>query len=97
MRRETPASTNQETKKESSSMINEVAADPGRHASWIITWFALDAVVALAPPLYWAVDGIRTSVLGLPIAVLYFVAVAVFITASIVTAYLAESLLAEAG
>lgn len=76
-------------------MADEVTADPGRHASWIIAWFALDAVVALAPPLYWAVDGNRASLLGLPTAVLYFVAVAVFITASIVAAYLAESRVAE--
>ncbi len=77
-------------------MTDAVTADPGRHASWIIAWFALDAVVALAPPLYWAVDGNRTAILGLPVAVLYFIAVAVFITASIVAAYLAEADNAEA-
>ncbi len=66
-------------------------ADRGAHASWIIAWFVLDAVVALAPPFYWAVDGNRASVLGLPIAVLYFVSVAIFITCSIVAAYLAEA------
>ncbi|MFA5958192.1 hypothetical protein [Hyphomicrobium sp.] len=78
-------------------MSDQGMADPGRHASWIITWFILDAVVALAPPLYWAVDGDRTSVLGLPIAALYFVSVAIFITCSIVAAYLTEADRADAG
>ena len=71
--------------------------NPNRHAPWIIGWFILDAIVALAPPIYWAVDGNRTALLGLPAVVTYFVAVAVFITASIVVAYLAEARSGEAG
>ena len=31
-------------------------------------WFAFDAVVALAPPLYWAADGRTATVAGLPTA-----------------------------
>ncbi len=58
---------------------------------WVTAWFIVDAVVALAPPLYGAFDGDSTPILGVPAAVLYFVAVATFITASIVAAYAAEA------
>ncbi len=66
-------------------------------APWIVAWFSLDAIVALAPPLYWAVDGKTTPVIGLPAAVFYFVAVGVCISASIVAAYLAEARTGETG
>ena len=72
-------------------------APPTRRASWIAAWFALDAIVALAPPLYWAVDGKTTPVLGLPAPVFYFIAVAVFIAASIVAAYVTEERSGELG
>ncbi len=72
-------------------MPDQRTADPGKHAPRIIAWFILDAVVALAPPLYWAVDGNRASVLGVPVVVVYFISVALFITASIVAAYLLEA------
>jgi hypothetical protein len=58
---------------------------------WIAAWFAADAVVALAPPLYWAFDGSTATVLGIPGAILYFIAVSTCIAASIVAAYLTES------
>lgn len=58
---------------------------------WISAWFALDAILALAPPLYWAMDGARTSFLGLPVVVLYFVGVSACIAASIVAAFIAEA------
>ena len=58
---------------------------------WITAWFIIDAFVALAPPLYWAFDGDRTPILGIPAAVLYFIAVATCIAASIVAAYAAET------
>ena len=54
-------------------------APPVRRTSWISAWFALDAIVALAPPLYWSVDGMTTPILGLPAPVFYFIAVSVFI------------------
>jgi hypothetical protein len=72
-------------------------APPTRRAPWIAAWFALDAIVALAPPLYWAVDGKTTQVLGLPAPVFYFIAVAVFITASIIAAYVTEERSGELG
>ena len=50
---------------------------------WIYAWFVLDAL------LHWAVTG-STTVLGVPAAVFYFVAVALFVCASLVAAYLAE-------
>lgn len=56
---------------------------------WIAGWFVLDAVLALAPPLHWAVTG-GAPLLGVPAAVFYFVAAALFICASLVAAYLAE-------
>ena len=72
-------------------MASTREAPPLRRAPWITAWFLIDAVVALAPPLYWAVDGKTTPILGLPAALFYFVAVAVCITASIVAAYVAEA------
>jgi hypothetical protein len=57
---------------------------------WIIGWFILDAVLALTPPLHWVATG-DTRVLGVPAAIFYFVAAALFICASLVAAYLAEA------
>jgi hypothetical protein len=71
-------------------------APRSKRASWITAWFAIDAIVALAPPIYWAADGGMTPILGLPAAVFYFVAVAVCITGSIVAAYAAEARTGEA-
>lgn len=55
-------------------------------------WFALDAVLALAPPLYWLADAQRpAAVFGLPVTLLYFLLVSACITASILYAYRAEA------
>lgn len=72
-------------------MRDDFRVEPSRHPRWVIGWFILDAIVALAPPLYWLADGAATPILGLPGAVFYFVAVGVFISASILAAYWAES------
>lgn len=69
----------------------------GQRARWITAWFMIDAVVALAPPIYWAANGEMTPILGLPAAVFYFIAVAVCITASIIAAYWAEARIGELG
>lgn len=69
----------------------------GARPRWVTAWFVIDAVVALAPPLYWAVDGDRTPILGVPAAVFYFVAVAICITASIIAAFWAEARSGEIG
>jgi hypothetical protein len=79
------------------SMSEQHTMHSDEHASWIVAWFILDAIVALAPPLYWAVDGNRALIAGLPVVLIYFIGVASFITASIVVAYLAEARLAGAG
>lgn len=63
----------------------------GAQPRWVSAWFVVDAIVALAPPLYWAFDGDRTPILGVPAAVLYFIAVSTCITASILAAYLAAA------
>ncbi|AHB48682.1 hypothetical protein W911_10220 [Hyphomicrobium nitrativorans NL23] len=56
---------------------------------WIYGWFVLDALLVLTPPLHWAVTG-SAMVLGVPAAVFYFVAAALFVCTSLVAAYLAE-------
>ncbi len=70
---------------------------PAALPRWVAAWFVVDAIVALAPPLYWAFDGDRTPLLGVPAAVLYFTAVSTCIAASIVAAYLTEVRVEEAG
>ncbi|MGO4685855.1 hypothetical protein [Hyphomicrobium sp. 2TAF46] len=70
---------------------------PAALPRWVAAWFIVDAIVALAPPLYWAFDGDRIPLLGVPAAVLYFIAVSTCIAASIVAAYLAEVRVEEAG
>jgi hypothetical protein len=57
---------------------------------WIVGWFVLDAVLALTPALHWIATG-DTRVLGIPAAIFYFIAVASFICASLIAAYLAEA------
>ena len=56
---------------------------------WIHAWFILDAVLALTPPLHWAITG-DARVIGIPAALFYFVVVALIICASLVAAYSAE-------
>ncbi len=69
-----------------------VVAEPERpQRRWVMVWFIIDAIVALAPPLYWAFDGKSTPIYGVPAAVLYFVTVSICIAASIVAAYAAEA------
>lgn len=58
---------------------------------WVTAWFILDAILALAPPLYWAFDGNSTPIFGIPAAILYFVSVSTLIAASVVAAYAAEA------
>ncbi len=70
-------------------MSAEVRASDGIPL-WIIGWFVLDAVLALAPPLHWVATG-DARVLGVPAAIFYFIAVASFICASLIAAYLAEA------
>jgi hypothetical protein len=56
-------------------------------SAFISIWFALDAILALFPPIYWVAGGSKPLVFGLPCSIVYFVALALFIAASIVAAY----------
>lgn len=58
-----------------------------RTPAWLWAWFALDAIVSLAPPLYWAMDGNTTPILGVPSVVVYFLAVSTCTAASVLAAY----------
>ena len=73
-------------------MINEdTAVEKSKIPPFILTWFLLDAIVALAPPLYWTVDQHRsTFIVGVPATMIYFLFVCTFIMLSLVAAYHAE-------
>lgn len=58
---------------------------------WILAWFALDAVIGLAPPIHWAVSGPGVGTFGLPGVLVYFLATGTFITASIVAAFVSDA------
>lgn len=68
----------------------KTVADMAGTKPWILVWFALDTVLALLPPVYWAASGSRPLILGLPLSVFYFVSLGLFITASLVVAYLVD-------
>jgi len=53
-------------------------------------WFAADMVIALLPPLYWAASGPTPTFFGVPMAMAYFLCVAVFISASVAVAFWGE-------
>lgn len=73
-----------------SSVPSSQALVSHEYPGWIKCWFALDAFLALFPPIYWAASGPSPSVLGLPLSVFYFVLTGVLIAGSIVAAYLVE-------
>ena len=56
-------------------------------STFISIWFGLDAILALFPPIYWIASGPKPLIFGLPCSLVYFFALALFITASIVAAY----------
>jgi hypothetical protein len=55
---------------------------------FVKVWFAIDAVVALAPPVYWWADGRTAPIVGIPTALFYFLTVGLCIASSIVGAEL---------
>lgn len=61
------------------------------HFYLVRLWFVLDAVIALAPPLYWSADNYRAPILGMPATLFYFLIVCLTITGSILYAYWEES------
>lgn len=50
-------------------------------------WFTLNAVLALCPPLYWAIGESDKNIIGLPVTLIYFLAICLSISCSIVYAY----------
>jgi hypothetical protein len=52
---------------------------------WI--WFALEAFIALFPPIYWLVGQPKPTILGLPSSIVYCVALCIVIAASLLAAY----------
>ena len=59
---------------------------PMPRSAYIWIWFALDALLALFPPVYW-VAAQPTPILGLPCSIIYFSVLGIFITASLLAAY----------
>lgn len=69
-----------------------VALSPRRKRTLFGCWFALDAVLALAPPVYWAAGDPRfQSGTGIPLSVCYFLALGAHISAGVVVLYGVES------
>ncbi|MFK8850985.1 hypothetical protein [Streptomyces sp. Ac-502] len=69
-----------------------VALSPRRKWALFGCWFALDAVLALAPPVYWAAGDPRfQSGPGIPLSVCYFLALGAHISAGVVALYCVES------
>jgi hypothetical protein len=66
------------------------AGAASRTPAWLLAWFVFDAIVSLAPPIYWAMDGNTTPILGLPAVVVYFLAVSTCTAASVLAAYWAD-------
>lgn len=56
-------------------------------SAFISIWFILDAILGLFPPVYWIAGGPEPLIFGLSCSIVYFVALAMFIAASIVAAY----------
>ncbi len=56
----------------------------------IAVWFIADILLGLLPPLYWAASGPTPPIFGLPLSVVYFLLVGVFISASVVVAFTME-------
>lgn len=54
-------------------------------------WFLLNLFFSLYPPLYWQVGAIQKQLFGLPLAFVYFIAIAISITLSILYAYWEEA------
>ncbi len=56
----------------------------------VTLWFVADMVLALAPPLYWAASGPLPAIFGVPLSMAYFLLIGLFISASVVVAFVAE-------
>lgn len=56
-------------------------------SSLVISWFALDAILALLPPIHWAITAKAPWIAGLPAGLVYMGGLPIFIAASLVFAY----------
>jgi hypothetical protein len=60
---------------------------PKPRSAYVWIWFALDAFIALFPPVYWVAAQPKPTIFGLPCSIVYFCAVSIVITASLLAAY----------
>ncbi|MEV0280560.1 hypothetical protein AB0I22_29795 [Streptomyces sp. NPDC050610] len=67
-----------------------VALSPRRKWAIFGSWFAFDAVVALAPPVYW-VAGDPAFQGGIPLSFLYFLAIGAHVSAGVIALYCVEA------
>jgi hypothetical protein len=56
-------------------------------SSFIAIWFALDAILALFPPVYWFAGGPTPLIAGIPCSIVYFLLLSAFIVGSLLAAY----------
>ena len=59
----------------------------GPRSVYIWIWFALDAFLALFPPVYWIAAQPQPNILGFPCSIIYFGGLGICITASLLAAY----------
>lgn len=64
--------------------------DP-RLPAWVRLWFTVDAIIAMAPPVYWLFAEPADFVAGVPNGLIYFLLVGMVICASIIAAYISEA------
>ncbi|OKI02252.1 hypothetical protein A6A06_14435 [Streptomyces sp. CB02923] len=67
-----------------------VALSPRRKWALFGCWFTLDAVLALAPPVYWAAGDPRFQG-GIPLSFCYFLALGAHISAGVIALYGVEA------
>jgi hypothetical protein len=70
-------------------MTPEVANMGSGLPTFIKIWFAVDLVLALFPPVHWAMSG-GDPILGVPRSLFYLYGAGALIAASIVAAYFAD-------
>ncbi len=59
--------------------------------------FAIEALIAMFPPVYWWVASVEGDVFGLPFGMFYFLAIAAVMTATIIAIYVTEEIRGEVG
>ncbi|MEV0261243.1 hypothetical protein AB0I49_07850 [Streptomyces sp. NPDC050617] len=67
-----------------------VALSPRRKWALFGSWFALDGLVALAPPVYWAA-GDPALQGGIPLSFWYFIAIGAHVSAGVIALYCVEA------